>query len=131
MPESGAERPAANIAAALSGIAGTLVALLRTHLELVTVEFEEERARVTIMLVLIVIAAVFACFTVVALSVLVVVSLWDRYPLAVLGGVALAYALIATAAVLALKHQLHAHHHPFAATLSELERDANALRRKP
>lgn len=130
MPESGAERPVANIAAALSGVGGTLLALLRTHLELATVEFEEERARVTIMLALVVIATVFACFTVVALSVLVVVSLWDRYPLAVLGGVALAYALIAAAAVLALKHQLHAFGRPFAATLAELEHDANALRGK-
>lgn len=131
MPETAAERPAAGLATALSGIAATLVALLRTHLELATVEFEEERERITAMLVLVVIATVFACFTLVALSVLVVAWLWDRYPFAVLSGVALLYALIAAGALLALRRQMRAHGRPFAATLSELGRGADALRRKP
>jgi uncharacterized membrane protein YqjE len=126
-----AERPAAGLAAALSGIAATLVALLRTHLELATVEFEEERERIKSMIALIVIATVFGCFTLVAFSVLVVVWLWDRYPLAVISGVALVYALIAAGAMLTLRGQLRAHGRPFAATLSELERGADALRRKP
>jgi uncharacterized membrane protein YqjE len=83
------------------------------------------------MLALVVIATVFACFTLVALSVLVVAWLWDRYPLAVLSGVALLYAVIAAGALLALRVQVRAHGRPFAATLSELERGADALRRKP
>jgi len=131
VPESAAERPAAGFGAALSGIAATLVALLRTHIELATVEFEEERERLKAMLALIVVATVFACFTLVALSVLVVVWLWDRSPLAVIAGVALVYALLAAGAVLALKHQFHERGRLFAATLSELERDADALRPKP
>ena len=131
MPEPAAERPAAGLAAALSGIGATLVALLRTHLELATVEFEEERERVLTMLVLVVVATAFACFTLVALSALVVVWLWDSYPLAAISGVALVYALIAGGAVLALGRQRRANGRPFAATLSELERGADALRRKP
>lgn len=131
MPESGPERPVAGLAAALSGIAATLVALLRTRLELATVELEEERERIQVMLALIVVGSVFACFTFVALSVLVVVWLWDRYQLAALLGVVFVYALIAVGALLALKQQLRAHGRPFAATLSELERDAEGLRSKP
>ena len=73
MTEPGAERPAAGLVAALSGMAATAVVLLRTRLELATVEFEEERERITAMLVLIVVATVFGCFALVALSVLVVV----------------------------------------------------------
>ena len=130
MPEPAAERPAARLGGALSGIAATLVALLRTRLELATVEFEEERDRLKAMIGLIVIATVFSCFTLVALSVLVVVWLWDRYPLTVIAGMALVYALIAAGALLAIRHQLHARGRPFAATLSELERDADALRPK-
>lgn len=131
MPEPGAERPAAGLAAALSGIAATLVALLRTRLELATVEFELEREHVKTMLTLIVVATAFACFALVALSALIVVWLWDRYPLAALSGVAIVYVLIAAGAVLALKQRLQVHGRPFAATLSELERDAEALGRKP
>ncbi len=130
MPEPAAERPAARLGVALSGIAATLVALLRTRLELATVEFEEERERLKTMIGLIVIATVFSCFTLVALSVLVVVWLWDRYPLTVIAGVALVYAIIAAGALLAIRHQLDARGRPFAATLSELERDADALRPK-
>ena len=130
MPDA-AERPAAGFAAALSGIAATLVALLRTRLELATVEFEEERERIKTMLVLIVVATVFACFALVALSVLVVVWLWDRYPLAAIAGVAIFYAVLAAGAVFGLMQQIQAHGRPFAATLDELERDADALRRKP
>jgi len=129
--EPGAERPAAGLVAALSGMAATAVALLRTRFELATVEFEEERERIKVMIVLIVVATVFACFALVALSVLVVVSLWDRSPLLAISGVTIFYALIAAGAVLALKQQLQAHGRPFAATLAELERDAEAMRRKP
>lgn len=130
MSESTAERSAAGPGAALAGIAATLVTLLRTRLELATIEFEEERERIKIALVLIVVAAVFSCFTLVAVSVLLVVWLWDSYPLAALTGIVLAYALIAAGALLALKHQLLSHRRPFAATLSELERDAEGLQRK-
>ena len=129
MAEPGTERPAVGFLAALSGMAATAVALLRTRLELATVEFEEERERIKLMLVLIVVATVFACFAVVALSAWVVVWLWDSHPLAAIAGVAIFHALIAGGAVLALKQQVQAHGRPFAATLAELERDADAMRR--
>ncbi len=130
MSESGAERPA-GFASALSGIAATAVALLRTRLELATIEFEEERERIKSMLTLIVVAVVFACFAVITLSALVIAWLWDTHPLAAIAGVAIFHALIAGGALLALKQQVQAHGRPFVATLAELERDADALRRNP
>jgi uncharacterized membrane protein YqjE len=129
--EPGAERPAAGLAGALSSVAATAVALLRTRLELATVEFEEERERIKMMLVLIVVATMFACFALVAVSVWVVVWLWDSHPLAAIAGVAIFHALIAIGAVLTLKQQVQAHGPPFAATLAELQRDADAMRRTP
>ena len=131
MPEPGAERPAAGLGGALSGFVATTVAMLRTHLELATVEFEEQRERTKLMLVLVVIATMFSCFALVALSVLVVVLLWNSYPLAALCGVVLAYVVIAALALLALRQNARAQSRPFSATLSELERDADALRRRP
>jgi uncharacterized membrane protein YqjE len=128
--EPGAERPA-GFASALSGIAATAVALLRTRLELATVEFEEERERVKSMLALIVVATVFACFAVITLSALVIAWFWDSHPLAAIAGVAIFHALIAGGALLALKQLAQAHVRPFASTLAELERDADALRRNP
>ncbi len=130
MPEPGAERPAPGIGGALSGLAATTVAMLRTRLELVIVEFEEERERTKAMIVLVVVATVFSCFALVALSALVVALFWNSYPFAALCGVVLTYVVIAAAALLTLRRQTRAHR-PFAATLSELERDADALRSDP
>jgi uncharacterized membrane protein YqjE len=131
VPEPGAERPVAGLGGALSGLAATTVAMLRTRLELATVEFEEQRERTKLMLVLVVIATVFSCFALVALSVLVVALLWNSYPFAALWGVVVAYVVIAALALFALRKNAKDQGRPFAATLSELERDADALRRGP
>ena len=128
MSEPAAERPVAGLSAAVSGIAATFVALLRPRFELATIDFEEERDRISVMLVLVVTATVFTCFALIALSVLIVVLFWDSHPLTALSLVVLAYALIAIGAVLALRGS--ARPRPFAATLAELERNAEALRRK-
>lgn len=129
MPDSREGRPVVGLGEALSGLAGTALAMLRTRMELATVEFEELTERAKTMLVLVVVAAVFGCFALIALSALVVVLLWDSYPLAALLGVAVTYAVIAGVAVYALKRNATAR--PFGATLHELERDAEALRRRP
>lgn len=129
MLEPGAERPATGLAGALSGIAATLIALLRTRLELATVEFAEERERIKVMLVLVLVATVSACFAIVTLSALIVVWFWDSHPLAAMFGVALFYAVVAGGALMMLRQQVRAHGIPFAATLGELERDAESLRR--
>jgi uncharacterized membrane protein YqjE len=128
VPEPGAERSATGLGGALSGLAATLVAMLRSRLELATVEFEEERERTKIMLILVVIATAFSCFALVALSVLVVALLWNSYGLAALSGVVLAYVVIAALAWYAVRQNAQAHGRPFAATLAELERDAEGLR---
>jgi uncharacterized membrane protein YqjE len=125
--ETGAERPT-GLGGALSGLAATTIATLRTRLELATVEFEEQRERTKIMLVLVVIATVFSGFALVALSVLVVALLWNSYPVAALCGVVITYVAIAVLALLALRRNSRAQGRPFAATLAELERDAEALR---
>jgi uncharacterized membrane protein YqjE len=125
--EPGAER-SAGLGAALSALTSTLVATLHARLELATVEFAEQRERTKLMLVLVVIATVFSCFALVALSVLVVALLWNSYPFAALCGVVITYVVIAAVAVIALRRNAHAQARPFAATLAELERDAAALR---
>jgi len=128
VPDSREERPVVGLGDALSSLAATAVASLRTRLELATVEFEEQRERTKIMLVLVVIATVFSCFALIALSVVVVVLLWNSYPLAALFGVVLAYIVIAGIALYALKQ--NSGPRPFADTLHEFERDAEALRKQ-
>jgi uncharacterized membrane protein YqjE len=129
MPDSREGRSGVGLGDALSGFAATAVAMLRTRLELATIEFDEQFERTKIMLVLLVVATVFACFTLIALSALVVALLWDSYPVAALVGVVVTYAVITGVALYLLKQGSYPK--PFAATLHELERDAEALRKGP
>lgn len=129
MLDSRDERPAVGLGEALSGLAATAIATLRTRLELATVEFEEQRERTKIGLVLVVVATVFFCFALVALTALVVVAFWGSYPLAALGGIVLLYAAVGAIALLMLKR--NAFPRPFEATLQQLERDAEAVKNRP
>jgi uncharacterized membrane protein YqjE len=123
------ERPA-GLGSALRNFGGSAMALLRTRLELASVEFDQERERIKQMLVLTVVATVFLCFALSAASALVVVWFWDTNRIAALVGITIVYAAIGGGALLVLR-RVHAGGGPFAATLSELEQDAELLRRKP
>jgi len=117
---------AGGISGALSQLAASLTALVHTRLELVTVEFEEERERTKDLLIFAVIATVFFAFALIVLSVLIVYVFWDTHPVAALVGLMLAYAAIGATALMLLRRRRESP--PFAATLSELRRDADALR---
>ena len=118
----------AGISGALSQLAASLTALVHTRLELVTVEFEEERERAKDMLVLTVIATVFFSFALIVLSVLVVFLFWETHPVTALVAVMLVYAAIGAVAVLLLQRRRLTP--PFAATLAELEKDVESFRGK-
>lgn len=122
------QRPPGGISGALSQFAASIVALFQTRLELVTVEFEEERERAKDMLVLTVIATVFFSFALIVLSVLIVFLFWETHPVMALVGVMLVYVVIGASAVVVLQRRRLTR--PFAATLAELERDVQSLRGK-
>jgi len=126
MADPGEQRPAGGISGALSQLAASLVALLHTRFELLTVEFEEERERAKDLVVLTVIATVFFSFALIVLSVLVVFLFWDTHPVGALVGVTLVYLAIGAAALVVLLRSRDTR--PFAATLAELERDVQSLR---
>ncbi|HET9763340.1 MAG TPA: phage holin family protein [Casimicrobiaceae bacterium] len=129
MLDSRDERPAVGLGEALSGLAATVIATLRTRVELATVEFDEQRERTKIVLVLVVVATVFFCFALVALSALVVLAFWGSYPLAALGGIVLFHAAVGAVALFLLKR--NAFPRPFEATLQQLQRDAEAIKNRP
>jgi uncharacterized membrane protein YqjE len=109
--------------------------LLRTRLELVAVEFDEERGRIAERLVLIFVAVLFFAFAVVAASALVVVWFWDTHRIAAILGVTLFHLLVGSAALWRLGARQRTAASPFAATIAELERDrvwlSDSARREP
>ena len=126
MRQPASSRPPGGISGALSELAGTAIGLVHTRLELATVEFEEERERVKDVLVLVVVAAVFLCFAFAMLSSIIIILFWSTYPLTAVCTVTAAYIVIGGGALLMLRRRIQAR--PFAATLAELERDAESLR---
>ncbi len=114
--------------ASLRGFAATSVALLRTRLELLKVEAQEEVGRVGGMLLWSIVAALCGVAGAVFLAVFLTVLLWDSHRLLVLG---IASALFLAAAALAIATALRLSRQGsqlFAASLAELRQDEAALK---
>ena len=112
---------------AFARIGVAAVELLRTRLELASLEFAEERERAKERLVLMVVAALFGAIALLAVSALVVLCFWDTHRVAALAAVTVVYVAICVGAILRLKQSLHSAPAPFAQTLAELERDREWL----
>lgn len=131
MPDTDDSQRAGGISGALVRLTGSLIALLRTRLELATVEFDEERERTKDMLLLAVCAALLGMFALLFASLFVIAYFWDSNRLAAVGAITVFYVVLAMAVYARMRQRLRDKPAPFAATLSELEQDAASLRRKP
>jgi len=122
-----ADRPSTGgMSGAFSQLVASVVSLLRTRLELVTIEFDELQERTKSILILAVVAAVFLSLAVITLSALVLAAYWDSHPFMAILAMAVFYAAVGAGALAILSRRERPT--PFAATLSELERDADSLR---
>jgi uncharacterized membrane protein YqjE len=114
---------------ALARLADALVGLARTRLELATVEYTEERARVSQQLALLLAGIGCVLFALFFAAAAVVVYFWDtnRF-IAILGVVA--FFAVAGAVLLWRRAEIgHTAPIPFVATVAELDKDRAALAR--
>jgi uncharacterized membrane protein YqjE len=125
MPESG------GLMESLQRMAGTLLAIFQTRLDLLSSEMEEERLNIGQMLLYGSIALFFFGLAIVLLTILIVVLLWDSYRLPVLGSFIVLYfaagllAWSATRSVAREKSKL------FSASLAALAEDRDQLGSRP
>lgn len=120
-------KPRPDLARSLRALAGSVVALLRTRLELVANEFEEEGIRLGKIAALAVAAMFFATLALIFVSIFVVVALWPTHPLLGIAVLAVLYALAGVYCVFQLKTAWQAKPRLFAATLAELAKDRARL----
>ncbi|MGO4808015.1 phage holin family protein [Cupriavidus sp. 2MCAB6] len=114
---------------ALRSLAGSLVAMVQTRLELASVELAEERARLIKMALLACFGLVFFGLALVTLTVLIAILFWDTYRWQALCVLVACY-LTACAACLAFARHLARNAPPlFEATLAEIDKDREILRR--
>ena len=103
------------------------VALLRTRLEILSLEIEEQREWME-HIVLLTIASLFCVsFGLLLLTLFVVVLFWENYRLWVLGGFALLYLGGGLALVLSLRRKSRNRPRIFSTTTTELAKDHSCL----
>lgn len=115
------------IVESVSRLAGTLIGLLQTRLELATVELEEETLRFFSYL-LFALAAMFCIGMAILLgTLLIVVIFWDTYRVAVLVSLIAAFGLIGILIGLGIRNNYRSKPKMLSHTLSELSKDIARL----
>jgi uncharacterized membrane protein YqjE len=111
----------------LKVLTATLIAIAHTRLELLSTELEEERVRLSSMLVWTLVALFCAGLGVVLATLFVVLALWDTHRLLALGIPAILFLLGAALAWLVVRGKARAKPRLFAASLMELSKDRKEL----
>jgi len=128
MPDSTASTPPpGGIVDSIRSFLASWVAMIKTRLEIVSVELEEQREWIE-QLMLLALAALF-CLSLglILLTLLIVVLFWDSHPLWVLGGFAFLYLGAGAVFLTTLRQKIKAKPRIFSATAAELGKDYAAL----
>jgi len=123
-------RAQGGVMGAMAQLGASALAILRTRLELASVEFAEARERIKETVLLAAVGTVLGLFALLFASLFVIAWFWDDYRLEAVGGVTLFYVAITVLIFARLRKISRDAPAPFAATLEELENDAAALRRR-
>lgn len=124
------EGQATGLLNSLKTLLATLLAIVQTRLELVSTEFEEERARLQSVLMLLLAALFCLGFGALLLTLFIVVLFWDTHRLSVTAGCAIFYLGLGWSAAAAARAKLRSKPRLFAATLAELSKDRDSLKHR-
>ena len=119
--------PETGLFASLRRMLATLLALIQTRLELVSVEIEEQIAHAASLLLWSIAAIFFASLSVLLLALTIVVAFWEEHRLLAASLVTGVCALMALIAGLVARQRLRTRPRLLAALASEFERDVTAL----
>ena len=112
----------------LSIVAGDLVAMLRTRIELLGAEIAEQKHRLFSLAALLLAAGLFLVLAIVVGTFLLITFFWDTdYRYWAIGMLTIAYALIGVGLIWRVCHRLKTEPTPFSASLEELHRDLVVL----
>jgi len=107
----------------LRSLFGSLIELAGRRLELLTLEAQEEKARLLDLVFRAALIIVLSWMAMVCGTATLVVAFWDRHPVLVLVAVTLAYGSAAAWLALSLRRRLREASRPFAVTIEELRKD--------
>lgn len=118
--------PSGGLFASLRGLVTTGVATVRTRLELLATELQEEKARLVGLVVYGAVAAIFLSVGLIFLAVFLTVLLWDSHRLLVLGMFTMLFLVGGTVAFITARRHANTPSGLFSASLAELARDQEA-----
>jgi uncharacterized membrane protein YqjE len=119
--------PAADQSSSPRRLGAAFLGLLHSHVELLGIELQEQKARTVSLLLFAGLALVFALLLLTGLSALLLILLWDNYRVAGIVGLCVFYFLAAVFCGLRLKAAIYDESSPFSATLEELANDRERL----
>lgn len=111
----------------LKGLAASLITIVHTRIDLLSVDLEEERERLLSVLVLMLVALFCLGVGVLLLAILVAIALWDSHRLLALGGLTGIFLAGGAVAFGIARHKLKTKPKLFAASLAELSKDRQQL----
>lgn len=112
-------------------LAGDLVGIVHTRLELLSLDLAEERVHLTTLLVLGLVALFCLCAGVVLLAILIAVAFWESHRLAALAGLTAFFLAAGATLVMLAMHKARTRPRLFEASLAELAKDRQQLRPGP
>jgi uncharacterized membrane protein YqjE len=115
----------------IRGVLATAVSLLRTRLELLSTDFEDQRQWLSQTLILAAAALLGLSFGLLLLTFFVVVCFWDSHRLIVLAGFTLLYLGAGVGAVMAIRQRAKNRPRLLASTMDELSKDYQRLTFNP
>lgn len=115
------------IVESVSRLAGTLIGMLQTRLELATVELEEETLRFFSYFLFALVGMFCLCMAILLSVLLIVVAFWDTYRIAVLVSLIVAFGLGAILIGFGIRKSYRNRPKILSHTLSELGKDVERL----
>jgi uncharacterized membrane protein YqjE len=117
----------AGLMESLKRLVSTLASIVSTRLELLANELQEERLRLTQMLVFALIALFCFGMSILLLTGFIVVLFWDDHRVAALGGLGALFLALGMLMAILLRNKVHARPKLFSASMAELAKDREHL----
>ncbi|PAU64055.1 hypothetical protein BZL41_10580 [Pseudomonas sp. PIC25] len=111
----------------LKKLAGAFVGLLQSHLELLGIEFQEEKARTFQLFVFSGLSLIFGLMVMLGLSAAVIIAFWDSYRLTATLLLCAFYGIALLFCISKAVHLARKGESPFQATVEELARNREQL----
>lgn len=128
MPRTGTGSRWMGLLESLRTVGGTALDFVHTRVELFGVELRQELMRALGLMIRGIAALLLALLAAVFIGFALIVIFWDSHRELVAILVATFFALLAAAAIVAVKYSVDTRPRPFDSTLEALERDVDALR---